>query len=266
LGKDLSDRSFRFFFGIDIDDIESSFFSSTTVGRSQNPIRTNNKTQRTRRYDPPDDAPPQTLFHLRARGIELLPPVRDDGSDLENDGGGREEREQRDVDEQLTNLWLQFIFDVTQKAANRKRTDEDGYCKLSAEERLAATDDLYKNLRLSDFFNDCQWREASGDEWNAAFDHLFPLGEKIGKVQNYKPCTYFKTWTAIKEGAGDTETLETIRRALKAKFNTLLWFPCAQADRIWPTRAYVSRFQKFINIGKPAPWVICKRKPSWAYE
>ena len=86
---------------------------------------------------PKDDAPPATLFHLRVRGVELLPPAREEGSDsdMEVDPDKEEgDRNEINIDEQLTKLWHQFILDVTEKVPNRKRADEDGYCVLSAME------------------------------------------------------------------------------------------------------------------------------------
>jgi hypothetical protein len=270
-GKGLSDRSFYHLFGIDFEDIGEDFFRSASYRPSGPPLRSKNKTRRTKRYDPPDDAPPPRLFHLQVRGVELQPPVRDEGSDLEDEegedegeGGGEDGgKTMGKLDKQLTELWLQFIQDVTQLVPNRRSADDNGYCKLSSGERVAGGEGLYKNLRLSKFFNDCQWRVGDEDEWEATFNHLFPLGDKPRKIQNYQKSIYFTKWKTIKSLAGDQKTLNTIRRALKSKFDTLLWFPCAQADRIWATRVHSPHFKKFINSGEPAPWVICRRRPSW---
>jgi len=264
-GKRLPDKSFFFHFGIDINDIGEDFFRSGPPNPPlEPPLRSNNKTRRTKRYVPPDDAPPEKLFHLQVRGVELQPPVRDEGSDLEEEEEESEgEVDEKGVDEQLTELWLQFIQDVTQLVPNRRSAEENGYCRLSSVERAEGGEGLYKNLRLSDFFNDCQWRVGNQDEWDAAFNHLFPLADKSRKVQNYRQSIYFGRWSAIKSRAGDKGTLKTIRRALKSKFDTLLWFPLAQADRIWVTRVHSPHLSKFVNTGKAAPWVICKRRPSW---
>ena len=261
-GKPLANRAFQFLFGVDFEDVNEGFFHSTRPRREgAPPIRSNNRTQRTRRYVRDDDAPPQKLFHLRVRGIELEARARDEGSDNGEDDG----EEAQDVDKLLTDLWHQFIQDVSQKVANRKGVDEDGYCKLSSADRTDAGDSLYKNLRLSDFFNDCQWRVGSEDEWDAVFDHLFPRETKGGKApaQNYKPSLYYGKWQDIRDRASDKQSMEAMRNALKSKFSTLLWFPSAQSDRIWPTRTYKQRYKKFINIGQPAPWVLCRREPTW---
>ena len=262
-GNVLSDKSFRYFFGVDIDEIDDSYFRTAARVERPGPIlRSNNRTQRTRRYQ--GDATPRKLFHLGARGFKLQAVVVDDGSDLEHDGNdtdGVSGDDLKDIDMELTKLWLQFIPDITQKVSNRR--GGDGYCNLSAEERRLATEGIYKNLHLSDFFNDCQWKVARGSEWENVFDNLFPFEDRLGKTQNYKSTLYYRRWKVIRDRA-DESTLEAIRRALKSRFDTLLWFPCAHGERIWITTSNATGYSKFINHGQPAPRVICKNEPSWA--
>jgi hypothetical protein len=265
-GTRLSASAFNFFFDIEFEDIREGFFRSGNAARSG--LRSRNKVQRTRRYVAQPGSGPETLFHLRVRGVQLRAPDREEESDQDPEREEEEEDEdvdmdETDVDRQLTKLWRQFIVDVTEKVPNRKRADEDGYCCLLPSERQAATDGYYQNLRLSDFFNDCQWRVGSESEWDAVFNHLFPLEEKRGKVQNYRSMRYYDMWQKIKEGAGSREAALTIQRALKSKFSTLLWFPSAQADRIWPTAPNPSRYKKFVEPRKPGPWVICRKRPTW---
>jgi hypothetical protein len=62
VGKVLSDGSFRYFFGVDIDDIDERFFRTTRVECPEPALRSNNRAQRTRRYQ--GDAAPTKLFHL----------------------------------------------------------------------------------------------------------------------------------------------------------------------------------------------------------
>ena len=257
-GKALAPRSFRFLFGIDFEDVNEGFFRLTRGQRTAAPLRSNNRTQRTRRYVREDDGSPERLFHLRVGGVGLEARARDDGSDLEEDDG----EEVQDVDKVLTDLWHQFIQDVSQKVANRRGADEEGYCKISSADRAESGERLYKNLRLSDFFNDCQYLVGNENDWDTVFDHLFPLGGKAAKNQNYKCSLYFGKWQDIRDRAVDKKSREAIRKALKSRFSKLLWFPCAQSDRIWPTRIY-KRFSKFTNLGEPAPWVLCRREPSW---
>jgi len=69
-GKILTDKSFRYLFSIDFDEINEDYFSST-VATSRGPHRSNNRMRRTKRVQYDDDAPPPQLFHLRVRGVEL---------------------------------------------------------------------------------------------------------------------------------------------------------------------------------------------------
>ena len=256
--KSLSDRSFEFLFGIAFRDIDESFFRSSSI--HSGPLnRSRNRVRRTERYVPDDDAPEANLFNVETRGVQLLPRARDEGSDLEDQDEDTEDEE--GIDAQLTNLWRQFIKDVLQTVPNRSRGDEDGYCRLDAEERVVG-EDLFKNLCLSDFFNDCQWRVGDQGEWDTVFDHLFPVKDKARRVQNYNASHYYSKWQDIRRRA-EKRSLDTIRKALKTKFKTLLWFPFAQADRIWPTKTTSNRFKKFLAVNKPAPWVICRRAPTW---
>lgn len=255
----LSDKAFQFFFKA-----SKSRFGELhlRITRDQEPrptTRSNNRTRRTRPYVHTGDAPPPRLFNVEERGVCLpAPSPRDVGSDIESDESEKELREVREgADAALTGLWLQFIQDVAQKVSNRKGTSQERYCKLSAETRSAANEKLYKNLILSDFFNDCQWKEATEVEWVAAFEHLFPLVNKLTAVtvQNYGT-RYYHIWEEIKKRAGNEDAIKRLRQALKARFDLLSWFPCAQADRIWATRCNPSRFKKFVNHGKPAPWIL----------
>ena len=264
----LKDRTFRFFFGVDYDDIGMEFFRAG-LQRPFNPRRTQNKARRTLRYIHEDDGPRPRLFDLEARGIHLPAPPRDGGSDVEREADEEQmSGDEHDTDEALTNLWLQFILDITGKCSNRRAAVDDSYCKLSLEQRETATEELYKNSRLSDFFNDCQWKKASDTEWDNVFKRFFPSegGALNGRTQNYRSCTYYLMWARIRaraltRGEGRAEQL---LKAIKSRFDKLSWVPYAQCDRIWITKPK-SHLQKFINHGTAAPWVLVKSgtHPRW---
>jgi hypothetical protein len=142
-----------------------------------------------------------------------------------------------DVDAAVTSLWKQFIQDVTQKVPNRKSVDEDSYCKLTEEIQANPDEKLYKNLHLSNFFNDCQWRLASGAEWEKTFNHLFPVQTKPLSVQNYHSTRYYPMWENIKTKAVENRSIDAIHTALKSRFDQLAWFPAAQSDKIWVSKS-----------------------------
>src|SRR5258705_1262522 len=123
-------------------------------------------------------------FNLEDWCVHLHPLLQDDGSDIKMEEQVPDEIG-NDVDAAVTSLWRQFIQDVTQKVSNRKSVDKDSYCKLMEEIQANPDETLYKNLYLSNFFNDCQWRLALGAKWERTFSHLFPVKTKLLSVQNY---------------------------------------------------------------------------------
>ena len=261
----LQPTSYTHLFGVSREEIGEFYFTRAPAQRSEPTIRSNNKTRRTKQYVQQDDGPPARLFNLEDRGVHLHPLPQDDGSDIEMEEQLVDEVG-NDVDAALTSLWTQFIQDVTQKVPNRKRADEDSYCKLTEEIQNNPDEKLYKNLRLSDFFNDCQWRPASSVEWNRTFDNLFPLETKPLTVQNYYSTRYYPMWENVKKKAADEQgSIDLIRKALQSRFNELTWFPSAQNDKIWVSKlARYPRYFKFVNHGKPAPWVFVRKgKALW---
>jgi len=262
LARPLRPDSYKYHFGVTYEEIGEFYFKRPSAPRSAPPIRSNNKTRRTRLYVQQDDEPPARLFNLEDKGVRLHDLPQDDGSDIEMEEEAVDEVG-NDVDAALTSLWKQFIQDVTQKVPNRRSMDDDSYCKLTEEIQANPNDSLYKNICLSDFFNDCQWRLASGAEWNRTFCHLFPVETKPTSVQNYYSTRYYPIWETIKEKAGK-EGLNAILSALKSKFDELAWFPASQSDKIWVSKSTrYPRYEKFIHNGKPAPWVLVRRMPKW---
>ena len=257
----LQPRSYGFLFGVSQEEIGEFYFKRAPPLHSDPPVRSNNKTRRTKRYIRRDEEPPR-LFNLEDTGVRLHRLPEDDGSDIEMEDEVVDEVG-NDVDAALTSLWKQFIQDVTQKVPNRKSANEDSYCKLTEDIQANPNEALYKNLCLSDFFNDCQWRPASGAEWDRTFNHLFPLETKPTSVQNYHSTRYYPMWENIKRKAEGS--LDAIQSALKLRFDELAWFPAAQSDKIWVSKSTrYPRYDKFINHGKPAPWVLVRKgKPRW---
>ena len=261
MAGNLRPTSYPYLFGVNQEEIGEFYFKHAPVQRSDPPVRSDNRTRRTKHIHQ-DENPPR-LFNLERRGVRLHPLPQDDGSDLEMDEQ-LPDKVGNDIDAVLTSLWQQLIQDVTQKVPNRKSMDEDSYCKLTEEIQANPNEGLYKNLRLSDFFNDCQWRLASGAEWDRTFNHLFPLETKAQTVQNYYSTRYYPLWETIKKKALEKGSIDAIQIALKSRFNELAWFPAAQSDKIWVSKSTrYPRYQKFILHGKPAPWVLVKGKPEW---
>ncbi len=128
---------------------------------------------------PPAEPEEPIIFNLAARGYHLPPLQHDEGSDIgeiidltdnENDSDM-----EGDIDKKLTQLWRQFLVDVTAKVSNRKGAFAPSYCILSKFERDNVNQKTYQNLNLRAYFDNCQYRTATRHDWNAAFDKCWPL-------------------------------------------------------------------------------------------
>lgn len=266
----LSEKAWRYFFGMARDEINDTFFNPSVV-KNINPTRIPNKVKRTAHRQNLGDAE-GILFDLTSKGYKLPHPVVDEGSD--QDMGSVSEPDNRDsddddVDSKLSKLWRQFLVDLTSKAPNPKSANSPSYCKLNAEQRSAVDDNVHKNKKLSDYWVDCQWKVATQSEWTLIFDRLWPNKDKIlyGSVQNYKTATYYLQWTTLTSDS-DTQTVSAMRKEIRLRFDSLFWVPHAQTDRIWATK-YMPGFKRSNGVEefKAAPRILINWKakdgPTW---
>ncbi|KAF9472808.1 hypothetical protein BDN70DRAFT_779560, partial [Pholiota conissans] len=231
-------KTFQYIFGVHRDDLDATFFKAKLVVPS-NPRRVPNKVRLTALCAPQEQTTP--LFNLSQRGYALQLPVVDRGSDIEQlQSVTQRKDEDIDIDTKLTSMWNQFIYDVTQKAPNRRSASAESYCILTPEQREVVTEAAYQNLHLREFFSDCQYRTATKAQWDSAFDKYWPLDPiLVGGAQNFPTMQYYKAWSdliELSEKTNDEETLTEIRKALRKRFNSLAWIPNAQSDRVWYTR------------------------------
>lgn len=237
----ITPKTFHYIFGIDREDVDMEYFKGHLVVPS-NPHRVANKTRRTaRRFVEEVEVP--RIFNLSQRGYQLPPPLRDEGSDVEED---EDEPvpvdEDLDIDARLTALWRQFLVDLTAKAPNRRGANESSYCRLSKPQRDRVNDATYQNLRLRDYFCHCQFRTATKKDWDNAFDKYWPEKGKeilIGSVQNLPSMSYYLRWSKWLTDINDEDnaTITAMRKELQKKFNNLKWIPNIQSDRVWATKA-----------------------------
>ncbi|KAF8956187.1 hypothetical protein BDZ97DRAFT_1764028 [Flammula alnicola] len=236
----ISEKTFKYFFGVKLDEIELEFFRATLIAPAH-PSRVQNKARRTPHYYNWGQDSDANAFDLTQRGYQLTTPPCDEGSDLSED---ENEPENLDIDKEMTSVWRQFLLDITSKAPNSKRAHDPSHIVLSQEERTSVNEDTYKNSRLSSYFRDCQWKIATHDEWNMVFRRLWPdpTAQLAGKVQNYTSTVYYPKWQSLLARA-DAATIRRMRASLKEKFDELYWMPFAQTDRIWGTK-YMNSFRK----------------------
>ncbi|KAF9470233.1 hypothetical protein BDN70DRAFT_771342, partial [Pholiota conissans] len=134
-------------------------------------------------------------------------------------------------------LWRQFLVDVTAKVPNRRSSFESSYCVLSKVQRSRVNEDIYRNLNLREYFNDCLYRTATKADWESSFDKCWPQKGKYLPLnaQNYTQMKYYRSWGTL-IGRSEATLVEEMRQSLYKRFLKLKWFPNAQNDRLWPTK------------------------------
>lgn len=239
----LTDKSFHFFFGVDKDEICDTYLAPFKVNAALNPTRVGNRTRNTPRWQDVAPVPIQEpIFSLARLGHCLNDIENDEGSDLEDEediipADPQPIAEENDIDIQLSHLWRQFLMDLAIKAPNMQGFASGSYCCLNPGQRRAVTEATYRDRKLSNFFNDCQWRIVSDKEWEVTFTRLFPPPGHVFPrgVQQYKTAQYQTLWISLKARM-DTGTYDKVRSKLLARSKTLYWLPAAANDRIWSTR------------------------------
>ncbi|KAG6906448.1 hypothetical protein DXG01_013908 [Tephrocybe rancida] len=261
-GQPLTEKAFRFFFGTTLEEALDSIYK-TVIVQEPHPTRVNNKRKKTMTYFNWGQQTQEPEFSLSQAGYELEPIPRDEGSDIENDGGEDEDPEAT-LDTVLTKLWRQGLLDFTSKVPNPRDASIPSYCVIPVADRTTITIDAYSDLSLSAYFRDCQYRVADRKEWSDLFDTLFPPKgkNKQGKtVQNYRQSQYYIQWVKLRDQSDD-ETFSIIRSEVRKKFNTVVWMPAAKSDRIWATKPEPGRYNKLSGLPDtlPCPQILINPK------
>lgn len=269
-GPFLNVAAFHFFFNGTIDDIKHKYRKLGIIPREQLALPRNNtnRSTRTATYISTSDEPEELLFNLEAAGHRLPPPPVDSGSDVsDTEAADGAEATFGSIDASISQMWRQFLIDLSLKAPTPRGANKPSYLKLSKAERMDVNDSLYKNKCLSDMWNACQWKVGSKDDWDRTFNHLFPPRghQTAGNVQNYTQCQYYTKWKEICEYT-EAPTVNAIRRALRAKMDEFYWMPHACQDKLWVTTQVSSKGFRRLPPGStgPAPQIIVRRRePRW---
>ncbi|RXW13278.1 hypothetical protein EST38_g12577 [Candolleomyces aberdarensis] len=211
--------------------------------------RTRNRTVQLKRITPPDQPPPPVIFDLNPDVHAFLPPIRDDGSDIEVDSDGEDSdpgggQPQQSVNHTLTTIWGQFLVDMAETSPNQRGASSPPYILLTPPERLNVTVDLYRDSRLTLIFRDFMWRRADKARWRENFNRLFPSKGPVKgrRVQNYNNTAYYPMWVMFGESTTD-ETFVAARKEIWRRVCSLYWLPATESDRIWSTRIH-PKFKK----------------------
>lgn len=261
-GLFIKDSTFKYIFGKDIDDVRDMLYNQTMIAKP-NVDRVVNKARRTLAYFPPDDEQP--IFNLEAQGLHLVPPPVDQGSDNEPvNSDDAEEPIPDSLDKELTMVWRQFLLDITAKAPNMAGAGNPSYVRLTPAQRLDVDEATYRDHDLSKYFNYCQWRMGSQDDWERVFNHLWPVsGDVKYNAQNYGNCRYYIKWGRLLSQFKDAQTERKARKALRKRFRKLYWVPLAERDKLWWTKADPGKFTSSDITGQrqAAPRILVRYPP-----
>jgi hypothetical protein len=265
-GRFLTTPAFKFLFGGTEEEIRYKYHSVGLIP-SELTVRARvvtNKNKTTPIYFNFAAEPEPTLFNLAAKGHTLPPPPEDGGSDIETEPDT--DPNANDIDSAVTQMWRQFLVDIAYKTPVPRGSTSPSYLRLSAPARQSVGEGFYKNSTLSEIWRSCQYKIASRDDWNLAFEHLFPPREHqtSARVQNYRQCKYYLKWKEICSIADET-SVAGIRRQLRKKIDGFFWIPHACQDKLWPT----AQNKKFVRLPPdstgPAPRLLVKKMPTWMH-
>jgi hypothetical protein len=264
-GPCLSPKVFKHLFGKSEDAIGHQYNRVGILSREEYlERRVANRSMRTATYIPEPGTPPPVLFRLQELHFKLPPPIVDGGSDVEDEEetGGQA----FNIDEEITQLYRQFLIDVMQKVPSPKGMDKTPYCILDLTARLRATEDVYNNPRLPELWNACQYKRADETLYKMAFEHLFPPQGHLTspKVQNYLQSQYYRKWKDIC-ARYDPLLVQTIRHDIRRRVFRLAWIPHACQDRIWATK-HLNGFKQYpptADMDDSAPRILIRKNPEW---
>ncbi|KAG6898534.1 hypothetical protein C0993_006176 [Termitomyces sp. T159_Od127] len=272
-GPTLLDGAIKFWFGMTAEQLESKYNSNGLVDKD---VVGATRSKTNRRRLPQSfiaDEPQPDLFNVGAPGQQLPQPALDEGSDVED---AETPPPPASLNEFLSDLYRTFVVDLTCKSPNPRGSTRQSYVKLTTQQRLDATEDVYKTLVLSDIFTHVAYKITPIENWEQAFNWLFPKrGQEIStSIQNYPTCPYYKKWRAFaNDAANDARLVSEARKAIWARIKTWSWLPDAQQDKMWPTSLRnVTGFIRCPDLRSNGRWldaaprILVKPRVEYAFE
>jgi hypothetical protein len=250
-GRDLSDPAFKFWFKGTIEQVTAKY---QLGGLIEKDVKRPSNKGNVPLYINWTGAPEPELFDLAAKG-HTLPPPAEDGSDVEErSDASRSPSPSPTIDGFLSQLWRQFLCDITFKSPIPRNPANPPHLKLTKVQRAQGREDIYQNLVLSEVFNCVAYKRGTRDDWQRAFKWLFPeRGQLVSKkAQNYPSCRYYKKWLEfINNPNHDDALIRDTRRAVWNRLRKWRWIPDAHQDRMWSTSAFPG-FTRWPPLSSPS--------------
>jgi hypothetical protein len=245
-------------------------------GPSQShPGRTHNRIKRTLnvRYAPIPVPPRPKPFQADRLNVRVLPQARmapEPQAQIFEILGARHEETFESDDEEgdivaqqgingtLDHITRQFAYDIMNLAANKKSRHESSHFLYKPEERIRATDNIFRTLDLRGVFDGVLIRAVDRPGWKDVFDKYFPpKAEPRGQKQNFKKASFFIDWLVLCDRMSEGDVEKCRSQLFRVFFNKLWWVPFATRERIWMTANKTYRDGTRLPMGSvgPAPWI-----------
>ena len=150
----------------------------------------------------------------------------------------------------LEKILQQYASDIMQKCGNlRGQGPVSSFCPLVQYERQHLNFDDINTLDLGHLFTQVQWRQGTPDDWDRAFDRLFPDVNHIDHfhTSHFGTCRYYRTYREWLQKLPKDRGLE-VRAALEEKIAELAWIPATKSDRLWD---YSMGDESWIKVPNP---------------
>ncbi|KAG2127431.1 hypothetical protein BD769DRAFT_1668077 [Suillus cothurnatus] len=178
----ISHTSYKYFFGCKFNDLRNRHHPTAYIPHNMLP-----------------KSRPSTVF--ADLDFNVPPPAQDIGEDLPfNERLNLPRGLNKAFPITITKHWNQFCTDILQKCGNLKGNPlAPSHCRLSKDERLHVTDDVYRDTNLAVIFTRVQWKRAHHMEWQEAFNLFFPPPGTSPRLQpqNYPNMIYWMQWSKV---------------------------------------------------------------------
>jgi hypothetical protein len=139
----------------------------------------------------------------------------------------------------VEHILRQMPVDVIGCAANGYNAVLGSHVLLDQSLRGEQTLELFQSLDLRGVFDKARVLYMDQRQWQQQFDRYFPRKGWVQPVtlMHFPGLRYFNKWNNFLANNLNVLHAEQVRKEVKKVFDTLLWVPAAESDRLWTTRA-----------------------------
>ncbi|KAI6010447.1 hypothetical protein BKA83DRAFT_4068589 [Pisolithus microcarpus] len=189
----------------------------------------------------------------RLDGLPLPNPSRPQGRDVEyfnRHGGGNRNVDVEDdhpdegdeepdaLKQKVQSILEQMYYDILHESPNKRCHTEGAWTNIPrALREQEAVEELYMRPELP--FYAVQYVIADQETWKVHFNRFFPPEVPSWAGQNFGKCRYFHSYLDLIRQL-PRHRLRLVRAELRRKFDSMVWIPNTESDRMWSTKRSLS--------------------------